>query len=1072
LANIVIAAYTLSEKHALDNRAMIDWRGNMNLDLKKKISFVQVFLLVFLNLILLLFFTGCAKDSIPDHQDDQPVKGVIDLSTLSGKISGNIKLNGEWEFYWGELLTPEELTGGKSENLEKRYITLPSSWNNYLIDGEPLGGDGYATFCLTIKVPKEADTLALKLPSIYTAHKLWVNGELMSEDGKVGKTKETSKARHYRKVVPLQEEEGEIQLVFQVTNFMHRMGGIWQPVLLGDYQEIKNKYDFSMVSDTFIFGILLVMGLFYIAFYLIKRREKGALYFGLFSLIISLRTISVGNILLVKFFDFLSQELVLRLEYMTFYGGMAAFAGFIYAMFPQEVSKKIWTGVVAVTLLETLIVIFTPPSFFSRILYLYQIFAVLLLFYLVFTLFRAALRRNKEAWPMMLSGLVFFGTVVNDILFYNEKISTGNLYPFGLLVLIFTQAVLVLKRFTQAFSAVEVLNEQLLDKDKLKDEFLADVAHELLTPANGMVGLAEDIYERTKNRLHEEEKRNLSLIVSCGRRLTGLVHDIQDFARLKNRDIVPKIEDLDLKRGADLVLAVLRPLLQEKRVALINDIPEGLYVKADENRLSQILYNLLGNALKFTSAGEIRIQAEKTLGEAVITVSDTGPGIPLDKLTRIFEPYEQVSGEGLGLDGLGLGLPITKKLVELHGGKIIAQSQEGRGAKFIFTLPLGTNEKESKGKIFLRPVTKGEVKDPGEKRTGLQERERPGREWERKRSRILVVDDEAVNREVLKNQLTHARYHVETVDGGQAALKRIEGRKSYDLVILDVMMPEISGYEVCRLIRERYSLTELPVLIITVKNRGEDILKAFSSGANDYLVRSFEKKELLARVNTLISMKRSAQEALEAQMSFLQAQIKPHFIYNALNSIMGLCIDEPQRAYTLLGDFSNYLRGKVGLINMDSLIPLNMEVKVIQAYLNIEKARFGGKLLYEIKIEAGEHNLIPPLILQPLVENAVKHGIYPKEDVGRVEITAHQEEGEVVITVKDDGVGMTEEKVKNILTGKGKQGIGLKNVDYRLRLFYGQGLQIESQPGKGTCIFIRISEQARRGGEDAQSSVS
>ena len=184
--------------------------------------------------------------------------------------------------------------------------------------------------------------------------------------------------------------------------------------------------------------------MFYLAFYLIRNYEKAALYFGL-CLMISLRAISVGNILIVRFFDFISQQAALRLEYITFYGGIAAFAGFIKFMFLQEVSKTVWTITKTVALIGTIVVLVTSPSFFSRILIAFQLYTVLLLIYLLFSLIKAVLRKKTEAWFVIISGAIFFGTVINDMLYYNEKSSIGNLYPLGVMVLAFTQAILILK---------------------------------------------------------------------------------------------------------------------------------------------------------------------------------------------------------------------------------------------------------------------------------------------------------------------------------------------------------------------------------------------------------------------------------------------------------------------------------------------------------------------------------------------------------------------------------------------------------------------------------------------------
>lgn len=971
------------------------------------------------------------------------IDGIMDLREWNSQADKSIELNGQWEFYWEELLEPHELESQRRQ--DKKYINVPGSWNSYVVGGKSVGGDGFATYKLTILVPQDTETTAIRLPSIYTSHKLWVNGKLVSEQGRVAKSKGGSNSLHYRVVVPLEQVDGRIVLVLQVSNFMHRMGGLWSPIVFGSNDYIKNAYDRSMAVDIFIFGVLLSLGMFYLAFYLIRNHEKAALYFGLFCLMISLRAISVGNILIVRFFDFISQEAALRLEYITFYGGIAAFAGFIKFMFLQEVSKTVWTIAKTVALIGTIVVLVTSPSFFSRILIAFQLYTVLLLIYLLFSLIKAVLRKKTEAWFVIISGAIFFGTVINDMLYYNEKSSIGNLYPLGVMVLAFTQAILILKRFTGAFSSVEILNQKLIDKDRLKNEFLDDVAHGFMTPISGMIGIAEALYDEKGGKLNEYQKESLGLIVSNGRRLANLVSDVQDFSKLKNRDIVLNLGNLDLNHVVNSVFAICKHLLNDKKIELINEIPPDVfYVKADENRIYQVFYNLIENAIKFTAAGKIGVSAFKKGHKIEVTVYDTGCGIPAEKLHGIFEPYVQAShSETLKYGGFGLGLSITKKLIELHGGIIEVQSQVNAGTKLIFTLPAGTKPAVSKSNDL------SDVR----KQTGISYLKSQKAGDRNRADKILVVDDEAINREVLKNHLIHEGYNVDAVGSGAEALAKIEAGIHYNLIILDIMMPEMSGYEVCQSLREKYNLIELPILVISVKNRAEDIQRVFNVGANDFLNRSFDKKELLARVKTLIMLKKSAKQALEAQIGFYQAQIKPHFLYNTLNSIMGLCLDQPEKAYEMLGEFSNYLRGKFGLQSMDSPIPLRDEINLIKAYLNIEKTRFGDRLSYEIDIGTDDNLLIPPLILQPLVENAVKHGIYHKEEGGKVKISIGQDKNELVFRVEDDGVGI--DKANYIIEGNNK-GIGLKNVNERLKLYHGEGLSIKSAPGEGTTVSLRI----------------
>ncbi|HWP68976.1 MAG TPA: ATP-binding protein, partial [Rectinemataceae bacterium] len=419
---------------------------------------------------------------------------------------------------------------------------------------------------------------------------------------------------------------------------------------------------------------------------------------------------------------------------------------------------------------------------------------------------------------------------------------------------------------------------------------------------------------------------------------------------------------------------------------------------ADENRLQQVLFNLVENAVKFTPSGEITVRAAVRGQAAEITVRDTGIGIPAGKLTSIFDPYVQAHVTDTSFRGTGLGLSITKRLIEMHGGAIRVESAVGEGSRFIFTLPCGEKTavpEKNAGTDTRRAEEEPAVADTAPLCAGT----------------ILIVDDEPVNLRVLESHLAANGYRVFKAYSGAEALGLIRPDR-FDLVILDVMLPEISGYEVCRTIRAEYTLAELPVLIVTVKNKTDDIVMALECGANDYLAKPFDSKELIARVNTLIMMKVSLREAVDSQKSLLLSQIKPHFLYNVLSTIMGLCVSEPERAYALLEEFSTFLRSRFRFDVSSRLVPLGDEVDAIKSYLKIEKARFGERLKFDVRIDSEREVLLPPLILQTLVENAVKHGICRKKNGGKIEVSAVGEGDAVRISVTDNGAGMSAERLR------------------------------------------------------------
>ncbi|HEY9612943.1 response regulator [Allocoleopsis sp.] len=427
-------------------------------------------------------------------------------------------------------------------------------------------------------------------------------------------------------------------------------------------------------------------------------------------------------------------------------------------------------------------------------------------------------------------------------------------------------------------------NEALQRLDQIKDEFLANTSHELRTPLNGMIGIAESMLDGATGQLSELQQKNLLLIAQSGHRLAALVNDILDFSKLKHKTIELQLKPVGIREIVEVVLNLSQPLIKNKKLQLINAIPPDLpTAEADENRLQQILYNLVGNAIKFTDKGRIEISAavvsspsqELDIGEfnieipnlplsnlqpstlkeqLAITVSDTGIGIPEDKLDRIFESFEQADGStSREYGGTGLGLAVTKKLVELHGGEIRVESIIGMGSRFTFTLKIASGQLSefshpSYSSCLLYPlstVNEEESNQPSQ----IQITQDQGQQF-----KILIVDDEPVNLQVLINHLSLQNYAITQATNGIEALAMIERGFKPDLILLDVMMPRMTGYEVCQKLREQFPAYELPVVMLTAKNQVTDLVEGFSVGANDYLTKPISKNELFARIKTHLSL--------------------------------------------------------------------------------------------------------------------------------------------------------------------------------------------------------------------------
>lgn len=433
-------------------------------------------------------------------------------------------------------------------------------------------------------------------------------------------------------------------------------------------------------------------------------------------------------------------------------------------------------------------------------------------------------------------------------------------------------------------------NEQLRRLDLLKDEFLANTSHELRTPLNGIIGITESMLEGATGNLPLDARRNLQLVSLSGRRLSRLVDDVLDFSRIQHGDLTLRQRPIDLQSVVNVVVELLRPLIADKPLTLAVDIADDLpLVHADEDRLQQILHNLLGNALKFTKKGSIVVSAQVLLSEppvgevpesvaqmAKVTVSDTGVGIPPGTEELIFESFRQADGSiSREYGGTGLGLAITRQLVELHGGTIGVEKHEGPGTRISFLMPLFVEEKSGRSSpspaapagpastASAEPLASAEQTPPEAKTAPTVPSQNE--------IRALVVDDDPINLTVLENHLRLDGLFVASATNGRDALAMLDSSERFDVVLLDVMMPGLSGYEVCSIIRQTHSQSELPVIMLTAKNQVNDLETALDHGANDYLAKPFDPRELRARVRTMVALREAARA--QSYMAAIHAEL-------------------------------------------------------------------------------------------------------------------------------------------------------------------------------------------------------
>lgn len=795
----------------------------------------------------------------------------------------SLTLNRPWEFYWNQHISPDQFRRPRQAPLPDA-VAPPQSWQ--ALDYPALGRATYRLVIPRRNLPQPLPpVMGLDFPSIYSAYRLYINGRLVEQVGRpaVAAAEEISRIHRttaYFSPAPAPNRgipPGSLEIILQVSNHAyHIRSGLTKAPRLGTKTAIERQKHLQVARDFIVIGSLMLMGFYHIILFLLRRRDRVSLYLGLFTVDVAYRRFLIsGEKMAFTVFPNLTVEAFNYLQLWGIYPLLALFLLYIYRLFPAAGHRRVVIGVTAVSALylaaahlaaprHSLVTPFTPVLLFG-------------LFYILFVLFRA-LRQGRPEARMVGAGFLFiFAVALNDILNTLGILNSVYLLGLGLWIFLFFQALTLARRFSRAFEQVEDLsadlrekNESLQAMDRMKDEFLANTSHELKTPLNGIIGIADSLRDGAAGELTQRQDENLELIALSGQRLYALVNDILDFSSLKNNTLKLDIRPVSLRGVINIVTAITRPMTRQKGLDLRLEVPEDIPgVMADPGRLQQILFNLTGNALKFTVDGALTLRAEAapSAGKVVVSVIDTGIGIDAEKQEAIFESFSQADGSiSRRFGGTGLGLSITKSLLERQGGTITVDSTPGEGSVFRFTLPAAPpeaalEEADSEAAAKSAAARRRVFSD-----TDLLEEPNPpdapaasapgtpgapaAPDTEPQGYTILVVDDEAVNLQVLINQLSLYDYRTVTAASGPEALAKLREGLQPDAAILDVMMPEMSGYDLAREIRKTYGPSELPILLLTAKDQTQDILQGFDSGANDYLTKPFSRAELIARVRT------------------------------------------------------------------------------------------------------------------------------------------------------------------------------------------------------------------------------
>jgi class 3 adenylate cyclase len=373
-----------------------------------------------------------------------------------------VNFDGEWEFYWNRLINPEDFNATPRPE-PTALMQVPGCWDSPSPGTKAFPTTGAATYRLNIRVEDPDILYGFIVPETITSYTLWINGKVAASAGKVSLNPSEMEPKTIKRTVYIRPDSKNIELIWQVANSSYRKSGIWLGMQMGLSRSIAGVHDWNIGVEIFLAGCLLIMALYHIGLFIYRRHDRTPLYFGLFCLVIVLRILTTGELLLETIYPDFSWEIARKMEFSPFYIGGTFFMLFLYSVFPKDISRKVVIALAAAAGSMGVFVLVTPVRIGNYLVLPMEAVTLIGLVYLMFCIIISVIRRREGSIYIFFGFMTIIIASINDVLFSNGLLPTFYMVPLGLLLLIFSQSLMLAMRFSQSFTRVEVLSESLTD---------------------------------------------------------------------------------------------------------------------------------------------------------------------------------------------------------------------------------------------------------------------------------------------------------------------------------------------------------------------------------------------------------------------------------------------------------------------------------------------------------------------------------------------------------------------------------------------------------------------------------
>lgn len=616
-------------------------------------------------LILAFLGSNCSPKKSPKVEN-----GVLDARNWNFSRDGNLTLAGNWEFYAKELIQNQPVT-------PPAYYPVPKHWS--MLTPNP----NFATYKMRLLLGEEKK-LALKIGTIYSSYKLYINGEQIFERGVVGKSREETIPLISSAYVPINKiTSEELEIIFQVSDFYHGDGGIHKDIYIGTPEEIEWTYNLSMAKSWILASLILMVGMHYFLLsFLTGEKRNIYLYFALFCLSAGLRILVVEDRNLFKLIPRFHTLIYLNLEFVLEFFIIANFIRFIYSFLEIRITK--YFGLFYYTC--SLICLILPETYAVQFGLFIRPLILVVLVYCFFDLQKKV--KNRKLFNKYSTILLFLSmaAIINDILYFQNIIESVYMFYFILLFFILFILNSLSRQMAVALQETRELTAELKNVSEVKDNFMANLSHELRTPLSLIYAYSELLSEDENDP--DIAKEYSSDIFRETRVLIEIINDLMMVTDLETK-LSLKIDNYNLKSIIEEAIFYLQKFKEEKQTQISIDSDE-VTVSCDKSLFTKACIIIIKNSIQYGDVkGKILISTMRTESEVIIRFEDDGRGVAESDLDKIYDKFYRIDNTITYKEsGVGVGLFIAKRIVDLHGGNICSYNRNGGGLGTVIRLPL------------------------------------------------------------------------------------------------------------------------------------------------------------------------------------------------------------------------------------------------------------------------------------------------------------------------------------------------------------------------------------------------